>query len=276
MGHNEALRRPGCTVEPGEQELAGRFPHGERVLGDHRETRLDGVGHHHIVNANERDVVLAPERLECVDRAYRDEVLARQQGAGRPLLKPKQIVAGRVRPPALVELHPHEFAVRCHAVSQERVAIAAQPLACRIDVLAISEEGDAPVPRGHQMVDRRSRRAGVVDQDRVGVDGVRRAIDEDNGHARLEVAQQIGVVALDWCDDEAVHASLTQAVDQLALTRGASALPTKVSTPRVRARSSTPRWIAAKNGLATSSKTRPTLAELRSARRSVLAVRSRR
>ena len=68
MGHNEALRRPGCTVEPGEQELAGRSPHGERVLGDHRETRLDGVGHHHIVNANERDVVLAPERLECVDR----------------------------------------------------------------------------------------------------------------------------------------------------------------------------------------------------------------
>ena len=52
-----------------------------------------------------------------------------------------------------------------------------------------------------------------------------------------------------------------------------SELPAKVSTPRSRATSSTPRCTAEKNGLATSSKIRPMLADSRLARRSVLAVR---
>ena len=48
-----------------------------------------------------------------------------------------------------------------------------------------------------------------------------------------------------------------------------------VSVPRVRAVSSTPRRTAAKNGLPTSATSTPMLADARSARRSVLAVRSR-
>jgi hypothetical protein len=55
-----------------------------------------------------------------------------------------------------------------------------------------------------------------------------------------------------------------------------SELPAKTSTLRARATSSTLRWSVEKNGLATSSSSRPTVRDRRSARRSVLAVRSRR
>lgn len=51
----------------------------------------------------------------------------------------------------------------------ERVAVAAQPLTRRVDLFTVAEKADPPVPGGDQMVDGVARRAGVVDQDRVGV-----------------------------------------------------------------------------------------------------------
>ena len=72
------------------------------------------------------------------------------------------------------------------------------------------------------MVDRRCGGAGVVDQYRVRIDGLSGRSMNTNGHARLEVAQQVGMVVLDVRDHQAVHPSLTEAVYELALASGSS------------------------------------------------------
>ena len=66
---------------------------------------------------------------------------------------------------------------------------------------------------------------------------------------------------------------LNAAASSRSRSGSSSELPTSVSTPRSRAASSTPRCTAPKKGFETSSKIRPMLADWRSARRSVLAVR---
>ena len=75
-------RAPGLAVEAGEEHLAGGAAERDGVLGHDRDARLHGVGHRHVVDPHQRDLVVAPERLERVHRADRDEVLAREQGGG--------------------------------------------------------------------------------------------------------------------------------------------------------------------------------------------------
>ena len=102
----------------------------------------------------------------------------------------------------------------------------------------------------------------------------RRAVDEDERDAGGDVALQIGVVLAVGDDDQAVDAAVEHAPRSSSRSRSGSSseLPAKVTTERVRATSSTPRWMAEKNGFETSSKISPIEADRPLARRSVPAV----
>ena len=67
-GHDDLAARAVVAVEAGEQQLRGRPPERERVLGDHRDAGMDDVGHRDVVEAHERDLVL---QALGVDRPHR-------------------------------------------------------------------------------------------------------------------------------------------------------------------------------------------------------------
>ncbi len=114
----------------------------------------------------------------------------------------------------------------------------------------------------------------VVAEHAVGVDRLRRAIDEHHGDAGRHVARQDSCGRSRWGPRSGRRRG-ARAPTRSARARASgssSELPAKVTTERVRATSSTPRWMAEKNGFETSSKIRPSEADMRLARRSVPAV----
>ena len=58
----------------------------------------------------------------------------------------------------------------------------------------VGDERDPPVPLGEQVLDREVRAAAVVEQDRVGLEALRRAVEEDAGVAGPQLAAEVGVV----------------------------------------------------------------------------------
>ena len=114
----------------------------------------------------------------------------------------------------------HDRRILGHAVCGERRPIAAQALPCRVDGRQVADEADARMPELEQVLDRGAHAAGVVEQDRVGLDAARRTVDEDDRHAVGDVGQQVAVVGRDGRDDQAVHPALEQLADELALLLG--------------------------------------------------------
>ena len=69
----------GVPRHPVEQAASRRPPQRRRVLGDHRDPRLQHGRHRDVVEADERDLVLPTGGMQCLDRADRHEVLAGEQ-----------------------------------------------------------------------------------------------------------------------------------------------------------------------------------------------------
>ena len=129
------------------------------------------------------------------------------------------------------------------------------------------------MPVRAQVLDRRAGAAAVVGEHVVGVDRLRRAVHEHEPDARRDVALEIRVVvAVGTRMSPSTRRPSTPSTNSRSRSGSASELPANVTTDRSRATSSTPRWMAAKNGLPTSSKIRPIVDESPLARRSVPAV----
>ena len=214
------------------------------------------------------------ERVHGPDRADRDQVLGREQRRGR-IAAAEQLACGLIRIDSTELRMADQLEILSEAVLRERLPVAPQALRGGEHVRPVTEEPDPAMPGGDQVGDRGARAADVVGEHRVGVDEPGRAVDEHRARCRpRDRAAGRSCRARRWRRSaRRPRARLNAAASSRSRSGSSSELPTSVRIPRSRATSSTPRCTAPKNGFDTSSKIRPMLADWRSARRSVLAVR---
>jgi hypothetical protein len=151
--------------------------------------------------------------------AERDEVLGREDGRRR-VVEREQLRGRRRRHRAVLELHADELRVIGDARGRERLGVPAEALGRAVDAAAVAEVADPAVAGGQEVGRCRPGAAGVVGQHDVGVDEVRRAVDEDDRDAGVAVAREVAVVAPGRDDDQAVDAPREERLHEVALALG--------------------------------------------------------
>ena len=151
--------------------------------------------------------------------ADRDQVLAREQRRGR-VRAAEEVACGLIRVDTPKPRMPDQVEILSQAVLREGLAVPPQTLGGGVHLRAVAEETDPAVARGDQMGDGRARAAGVVGDHRVGVDEVRRAVDEGQRHPGRSLPQQVGDVRHGGRDDQAVDPARAERRRELAFSVG--------------------------------------------------------
>ena len=121
------------AVEPAEQELGGGAAELGRIVRHDGDGRIEQIGEREVVESDDRDLVLQPERAERLDRADREVVLAREDRRRR---------VGRAK-----HLADHLLGVlhRDHARPDVGASAAASPSACIASVYPWSRSRAVPI-----------------------------------------------------------------------------------------------------------------------------------
>ena len=151
-----------------------------------------------------------------MERRGGDEVLSGEERCGW-LGECEQLSHRRVHARRIREVRAHERPVLGEAARRERIAIALQPRLRGVQLGAIAEEPDPPMPAFHHAADRPRRRLGVVGQHGVRVEEGRRTVDEYEGEARVALACEVAVIRPCGDDDQTVDAPSAEGERELAL-----------------------------------------------------------
>ena len=114
----------------------------------------------------------------------------------------------------------HELLVGGQAGVAQRGAVAREALGGGVERRRVADVGDPLVAVSDEVRDRGAGAADVVEQDGVGVDAARRAIEEDDRDAVVELGLQVAVVVAGGDDEQRVDRAPQQPQDQLALALG--------------------------------------------------------
>jgi hypothetical protein len=165
-------------VQPREDQLGRLAADAGGVLGDDGDARLEHVGEWDVVEPDERDRSMDAELVERLERSERDQVLRGEQRGGW-ILPLEESARARLDAAGAERRVVDEPWVLADAVLRERLAVSPQPLCRGEDLRLIAEEGDPAVAAGDEVRDGRSSAPDVVAEDRVSVEELRRAVDED-------------------------------------------------------------------------------------------------
>ena len=165
--------------------------------------------------------MLRPLVAEGQQRADRHEVLAREERGRRDIRgQTHQVERGPLGRLAVAEVAPDQPLVHGDARAAHRGLVAGPALARGRDRAQVAQEGDATMVMGQEVVDRLTSAVAVRDEHGVGVEEVRRPVDEHDGQARLDLASEVAVVHPRRDDDEPVHPPEDHRARDLPLQHG--------------------------------------------------------
>ena len=177
---------------------------------------IQQIGELEVVEADDRDRALKPERAQGVECGGGDEVLSGEEGRRR-VGEREQLPHRRVHTRRICEVRALERRVLGDAQRRERIAIALQSRLRRVQLCPIGEEPDAAMTALGHAADRSRRGLGIVGEYGVRVEEGGRAVDEDEGEARVALAREVAVILPGGDDDQAVDAPRAERERELAL-----------------------------------------------------------
>ena len=205
-------RRAVVAVEAGERERGGLVAEAPGV-GAH-DGGAEQVGELEVVEADQRDGRAIRERVQ---RAHRVAVVGGED-RGRPARvgQREQALDARLRGDRVVVAAGDQHGILRQSGGLERLAVAGQALAHRVEVRHVTHAGDPRVAVRDQVLDRPAGAAEVVEQHGVGLDALGRAVEEDGaGHVG-----DVAVVGAGGHDQQRVDAAPQQRTHEFALALG--------------------------------------------------------